>query len=76
MVQSKSEVAGLSQRNTLRAWLVPILELALVAYFAIIQLANWPERLRYPGEEDAVDGTQFSEMVHLRRGVQIYRFAV
>src|SRR5258708_40138637 len=50
-----------------------VLDLALVAYFAVAQLANWPERLRYPGEEDAVEGTQLSEMVHLRRGIHIYR---
>jgi hypothetical protein len=52
---------------------MPLLALAIVSYFAIIQLANWPERLRYTGKEDAVERTQLSEMVHLRRGVHIYR---
>ena len=38
-----------------------------------MQLSRWPNRLRYPGEEDAAEGTQLSEMVHLRRGLPIYR---
>jgi len=73
-MQVQSEVAGFSQKSTLRTWLMLVVALAIVAYFAIVQLANWPQRLRYPGEEDAVEGTQLSEMVHLRRGVHIYRF--
>jgi hypothetical protein len=72
-MQVLSEVGGSSQKNRLRTWLMPLATLAIVAYFAIVQLANWPERLRYPGEEDAVEGTQLSEIVHLRRGVHIYR---
>src|SRR5713101_1933160 len=72
-MQAQSEVAGFSQKSMLRTWVMPLVTLAIVAYFAIVQLANWPERLRYPGEEDAVEGTQLSEMVHLRRGVHIYR---
>ena len=72
-MQPQFEVAELSQRNILKAWSMSFPALALVAYFAIVQLANWPARLRYPGEEDAVEGTQLSEMVHLRRGVHIYR---
>lgn len=47
--------------------------LSIIGYFALAQVSRWPERLRYPGEEDAVEGTQLSEMVHLRRGIQIYR---
>lgn len=39
----------------------------------MIQISRWPERLRYPGEEDGVEGTQLSEMVHLRHGAPIYR---
>ena len=50
-----------------------VVALALCACFAVLQLSKWPNRLRYPGEEDAAEGTQLSEMVHLRRGVQIYR---
>ena len=49
------------------------LALILAGYFAWLQLSKWPDRLRYPGEEDAVEGTQLSEMVHLRRGIDIYR---
>jgi len=45
----------------------------LVGCFAIIQLSRWPGRLNYPGEADAAEGTQLSEMVHFRRGIHIYR---
>jgi hypothetical protein len=72
-MQAQPEVAEFSQKSMLRTWLMPLVTLAIVAYFAIVQVANWPERLRYPGEEDGVEGTQLSEMVHLRRGVHIYR---
>ena len=72
-MQAHTEVARGSQKSLLTTWLMPLVALAIVAYFAIVQLANWPERLRYPGEEDAVEGTQLSEIVHLRRGFHIYR---
>jgi hypothetical protein len=52
---------------------VPVLAFLLAGYFAIVQISKWPSRLRYPGEEDAAEGTQLSEMVHFRRGLQIYR---
>ena len=54
-------------------YVVPLLSLTLLGCFALFQLSKWPNRLRYPGEEDAAEGTQLSEMVHLRRGIQIYR---
>jgi hypothetical protein len=72
-MQAPAEVVEFSQKSMLRTWLMPLVALAIVAYFASVQLASWPERLRYPGEEDAVEGTQLSEMVHFRRGVHIYR---
>lgn len=50
-----------------------LLAVAVVSYFAVLQISKWPDRLRYPGEEDGAEGTQLSEMVHLRRGVHIYR---
>src|SRR5215467_2113113 len=53
--------------------LVPFVALVIIGSFAFIQLSKWPNRLRYPGEEDAAEGTQLSEMVHLRQGVHIYR---
>src|SRR6476659_7076467 len=59
--------------NTWKTKFVPFISLAVVVYFAGMQLARWPDRLRYPGEEDAAEGTQLSEMVHLRRGVPIYQ---
>src|SRR5579864_8127077 len=59
--------------NTKGRVIVTWMALAVVSYFAIGQVSRWPDRLRYPGEEDAAEGTQLSEMVHLRQGVQIYR---
>jgi hypothetical protein len=56
-----------------KRFLLPLLSLSLAGYFAVSQLSKWPGRLRYSGEEDAAEGTQLSEMVHLRRGIQIYR---
>jgi hypothetical protein len=59
--------------NTKGRVIVTWMALAVVSYFALGQVSRWPDRLRYPGEEDAAEGTQLSEMVHLRQGVQIYR---
>jgi hypothetical protein len=56
-----------------RASAVLALALLLVSYFGLIHMSTWPSRLRYPGEEDAAEGTQLAEMVHLRQGIQIYR---
>ena len=53
--------------------LVMLIALCLASYFAVAQLAKWPGRLRYPGEEDAAEGTQLAEMVHLHQGTKIYR---
>src|SRR5437762_5256900 len=36
-------------------------------------LATWPIRLGYPGEENFNEGVQLAEMVRLRQGVRIYR---
>ena len=66
------EVQSASPRNW-KSFAAPIVALMVCACFAVLQLSKWPNRLRYPGEEDAAEGTQLSEMVHLRRGVQIYR---
>ena len=69
-LDSKSAPFPLTVRKTpFAAWIA----LALLAGFAIAQISRWPARLRYPGEEDAAEGTQLSEMVHLRQGIQIYR---
>ncbi len=46
--------------------------LALAGVFALRQLATWPTRLRYPGEEDIIEGIPLAEMLHLRQGVPIY----
>jgi hypothetical protein len=43
----------------------------LAGSFAAQNLATWPARLRYPGEE-SFEGTPLAEMLHLRQGVPIY----
>lgn len=64
------QTARLKRRPSL---LICIFAFSLTAYFALAQVWNWPNRLRYPGEEDAAEGTQLAEMVHLRQGIKIYR---
>src|SRR5579864_94908 len=59
--------------RTLKSLVASVVALALCACFAVLQVSKWPNRLRYPGVEDAAEGTQLAEMVHLRRGVHIYR---
>ena len=49
-----------------------LLLLLLVGLFAVRHLATWPVLLRYPGEEDHVEGIPLAEMVRLRRGFQVY----
>jgi hypothetical protein len=46
--------------------------LFLVGFFAARQVSTWPVRLRYPGEQNYVEGMRLAEMVHLRQGVPIY----
>ena len=49
-------------------WAAVILALG----FALPQLSAWPVKLRYPGEQDYVEGMRLVEMVHLQEGVPIY----
>lgn len=56
-----------------KLYIAPVIALALIGCFAVLQLSRWPQRLRYPGEEDGAEGTQLAEMVHLRQGIAIYR---
>jgi hypothetical protein len=46
--------------------------LVLVGWFTARQIATWSARLRYPGEENYIEGIPLAEMVQLRRGVPIY----
>src|SRR6266699_890328 len=48
------------------------LALLLVGSFAGTQLASWPVKLRYPGEENLAEGIPLAEILHLRQGVRIY----
>jgi hypothetical protein len=43
----------------------------LAASFAVRNLATWPTRLAYPGEE-AYEGTPLAEILQLQQGVPIY----
>jgi hypothetical protein len=36
------------------------------------QVASWPVRLRYPGEENVVEGMALVEMQHLHEGLPVY----
>ena len=46
--------------------------LILVGSFAWGNLASWPVKLRYPGEEELTEGVPLVEMMHLRQGRGIY----
>jgi hypothetical protein len=48
--------------------------LSFAAFFAVMQLTNWPSRLHYPGEEDFVEGTQLADMLQLRQSIPIYEW--
>ena len=52
--------------------LLAALALLLAAAFAGRQVSSWPARLRYPGEQNFVEGMRLAEMQHLRQGVPIY----
>lgn len=54
-----------------RLWL-GALALLLAGAFALGNVASWPVKLRYPGEENLAEGVQLVEMLHLRQGVPIY----
>jgi hypothetical protein len=68
-IQSRGSSALANTQQRIVTWAA----LLLVSYFALLQISRWPARLEYPGEEDAAEGTQLAEMVHLRQGIQIYR---
>lgn len=60
--------AAISRKGILLA----AVALLLAAAFAGRQVSSWPARLRYPGEQNFVEGMRLAEMQHLRRGVPIY----
>jgi hypothetical protein len=43
----------------------------IAGFFAVRNLATWPVRLTYPGEESN-EGIALAEIIHLRHGVPIY----
>jgi len=49
-----------------------LLALILAGALAAWNLATWPVKLRYPGEENLAEGIPLVEMLHLRQGVRIY----
>jgi len=52
----------------LALWLLLFL---VAGVFAIRNIATWPARITYPGDE-AYEGVALADMVHLRQGVPIY----
>jgi hypothetical protein len=60
-------LAGKS-RSRLALSLLPFL---IAGFFAVRNLATWPARMSYPGDE-AYEGVALADMVHLRQGVPIY----
>jgi hypothetical protein len=46
----------------------------ITVFFAAQNLATWPARLSYPGEE-SYEGVALAEMIHLRQGIPIYASA-
>jgi len=46
--------------------------LALPGYFAARHLALWPDRLRYPGEVEILEGRVLADMTLLREGEPVY----
>jgi hypothetical protein len=60
------------RRTPLARRLLTILALGLAAFFAARQLSQWSGRLRYPGEEDFIQGTPLTEMLYLPQGIPIY----
>ena len=65
---AKLESAAKSRKGILLAGAA----LLLAAAFAGRQISTWPARLRYPGEQNFVEGMRLAEMQHLRQGVPIY----
>jgi len=57
----------------IQAYFLIAMALLLAGLMTGRNLANWPIRLGYPGEENFNEGVQLAEMVRLRQGVRIYR---
>ncbi len=53
-------------------FLLGLSALLLAGLFAGQNVATWPVRLRYPGEEQHVEGIPLAEAMQLRQGVPIY----
>jgi len=60
--------AGLERKSLFLALSAPL----LAGMFAARLVSQWPVKLRYPGEQNYVEGMRLVEMVHLREGVSIY----
>ena len=63
--------SGVASRPKAKLFLA-FCSLLLAGGFAAWQLSSWPVRLRYPGEQNLVEGMRLVEILHLRGGVPIY----
>jgi hypothetical protein len=59
-------------RSTARARWPSLVALLMAGMFAWRFVGDWPVMLRYPGEEEHVEGIPLAEMVRLREGKPIY----
>ena len=57
----------------IQAYFLIAVALLLAGLMTGRNLATWPIRLDYPGEENFNEVVQLAEMVRLRQGVRIYR---
>ena len=69
---SITTVKPLDASQARRSFLLGGAALMLAGLLAGLQVSTWPVRLRYPGEQNYVEGMRLVEMVHLREGVPIY----
>ena len=61
-----------ANRWSKRKLLLALVVLLMAGAFAFWHVSSWPTRLRYPGEQNFVEGMRLVEMAHLRQGVGIY----
>lgn len=63
--------SGMFQGKSNGRIVLSLLPFLIAGFFAIRNLATWPARISYPGDE-AYEGVAMADMVHLRQGVPIY----
>ena len=69
---SSTTIAASVENRLSYGGLFLFLVILVTGFCALLQLSRWPSRLRYPGEEDYIEGTPLVEMLHVRQGFPIY----